>query len=94
MQARAMTDQVAAVLASDNVGLSKLQRDLEWFERAFGIKRRKRAVEIARHIMAIRARGVVLAPKQEKVINGILACVLPALNKAGVAIPADLAFGN
>jgi len=92
--AKAVTDQVAANLAADPAGLQKLERDLNWFKGLVGMKREKRAVEIARHVTAVRARKVQLLPQQEQFLTTALERVQPTLQDAGIVIPPDLSFAG
>jgi len=94
LQAKAVSDQVAANLAADPAGFRKLQTDLDWFQTLVGHKRDKRAVEITRHVMSVRARRLQLEPAQEQYMDQALVSVEQTLRDAGIVIPADLSFNE
>lgn len=93
VEARRITEDVARALESDPAGLVKLESDLKWFAKMSGTRRQKRAVEIARHVVAVRARGAASGDAELPCARA-LEQVSPVLAKAGVIIPHDLGFAD
>ena len=66
-----------------------MQNEMAWFQKKQGVKKLVKAVEIKRHILVIHAKGVndSQVTKAETAVDAVL-------NRAGVAIPADLSFSH
>jgi len=91
VEASRATDQMVAETRADPLGLQTLGRKMGWFETSSGVKRTVKAVEIQRHIISLRARGVDIGPEQA-FVDQIEAEVAAELRKAGVDVRIDLSF--
>lgn len=90
--AHRQTEKIKCELSSDPIGLKSLQNRLHWFDKRIGLKKTVEAVQIKRHIVSIRARGVDF-DEQSKLAD-IERLVTAVLSSAGVAVPEDLSFGS
>ncbi|CAE8594099.1 unnamed protein product [Polarella glacialis] len=97
--AREITEQNLVALSLDPLGLQALQEELVWFEKKEGIKRTVKAVQVARHIFALRARGAgdlgAQAPEEVlQLLDRAEAMACEELTRAGVVVASDLSFNE
>lgn len=89
--ARLATERMLSELRADPLGLQALGQRMGWFETRSGVKRTKKAVEIQRHILSLRDRGVELGA-DKGLIDQMEEEVVAELRRAGVTVPEDLSF--
>lgn len=92
----------AAKVATNHVAASQLGWDVEWFQReanyyrrAFGSKKRQKAVQLARagkHMEL--AFGSPSTPSAKRTVQSVMDMVEPVLKQSGVVIPSDLSFAD
>lgn len=102
--AMATSAEIMAVIESDPDGLAWLHRELVFFERKRpGTQRRAQAVQLARHIKTLRARGIIAAlflsnvPQDEATFDFVAALenqLDAELLADGIIIPADVSFAT
>jgi len=90
LAAKDATDRMLQDLLADPCGLQALREELNRFQRRSGPGKTVKAVEIMRHMVSLRYRGVELDPAQEFAEAETL--VRSHLDSAGVFIPDDLSF--
>eukprot|EP00404_Azadinium_spinosum_P021654 CAMPEP_0180622640 /NCGR_PEP_ID=MMETSP1037_2-20121125/35793_1 /TAXON_ID=632150 /ORGANISM="Azadinium spinosum, Strain 3D9" /LENGTH=469 /DNA_ID=CAMNT_0022642903 /DNA_START=67 /DNA_END=1473 /DNA_ORIENTATION=- len=92
--ARAATETFMAELCADPCCLKALEQELMWFEKKDGIRKTVKAVEVARHVHAIRARGAKLGFSAQSFVERTEAAAAAELSRAGVLVPCDLSFNS
>jgi len=90
--ARRATEQILKATRADPQGLKSLASELQWFEKRRGVKKLVKAVEIKRHILAIRAR--LAGAAEPGFVQSAEQRVDAELGRASVRIPADLSFSS
>eukprot|EP00747_Dinoflagellata_sp_TGD_P166960 gnl/TRDRNA2_/TRDRNA2_190584_c0_seq1.p1 gnl/TRDRNA2_/TRDRNA2_190584_c0~~gnl/TRDRNA2_/TRDRNA2_190584_c0_seq1.p1 ORF type:complete len:378 (+),score=54.89 gnl/TRDRNA2_/TRDRNA2_190584_c0_seq1:102-1136(+) len=92
-QALAMTDQIMKGIEADPDGIEWLHVTKGWFDRKQGVQRQSTAVQLFRHILALRAKNADLGPAA-RFVGDLEAHIRAELAAVGVTVPADLSFAN
>ncbi|CAE8721746.1 unnamed protein product [Polarella glacialis] len=86
------TELIVQQTRADTQGLNSLQDEMKWFAKKRGVKKVVKAVEIKRHILAIRAKEAQLG--RDDFISAAEKQVDAVLRGARVVIPEDLSFSG
>jgi len=91
LQAKDATDKMLLELLADPCGLQSLRAEMRRFQQRSGAGQTCKAVEMMRHIISLRIRGMDAGPEQV-FIEEVETSAKAHLQSVGVVIPTDLSF--